>query len=108
MARVSIVLALLLAVAAAQVPWIAFNGGGSRTGINHNETLISRASVASLALKWSAVISTDADPIDSSPVFWPNVPLPNGGEANMLFVNSLLGTLYALNADRCVMQSSGP
>lgn len=87
----------------AQVPWIAFNGGGSRSGINSNESLITHSSVANLKLKWSTTISNRDDPIDSSPVLWPNVVLPGGTTADMLFFNSLLGTLYAVNADTGVI-----
>ena len=82
----------------AQIPWIAFNGGGSRTGINTKESLITRDTVASLVLKWSSTLTSKQDPIDSSPVLWPQVSLPNGVTADLLFLNSLKGTLFAVNA----------
>jgi len=61
--------------------------------------LITRNSVAHLTLKWSRQLSTRKDPIDSSPVFWPNVTLSSGETADLLFFNSLLGTLFAINAE---------
>lgn len=88
---------------AEKIPWLAFNGGGSRSGINEQETLITRDTISGLTLKWSrllgSIVSSKNDPIDSSPVFWPNVTLPTGNVADLLFLNSRQGTLYAINAE---------
>jgi outer membrane protein assembly factor BamB len=89
----------LLNVTSEKIPWLSFNGGGSRSGINSKESLISRATVYDLKLKWSRQLTNRKDPIDSSPVFWPNVTLPSGETADLLFFNSLQGTLFAINAD---------
>lgn len=61
----SIVLALLLVcVCGQQIPWLAFNGGGSRTGINSNETIITVGTVGSLKQQWMFNLTQNAsDPM---------------------------------------------
>lgn len=92
------------------IPWIAFNGGGSRSGINSLETGITRDNVADLSLLWSFQLENGRkDPIDSAPIFWPQVLNEDTGDkVDMLFLHSagmLSGdgsegdTLYAVNAD---------
>jgi outer membrane protein assembly factor BamB len=96
----------LLTANATKIPWVAFNGGGSRSGTNTDETVISPTSVSGLSLLWSRKL-TDPDltwvygteTIDSSPLFLPSVSLPSGEIVDLLFFNSLMGTLYAVNAD---------
>jgi len=97
---------LLLNINAEKIPWVAFNGGGSRSGINTAESVISPTSVSDLSLLWSRKLTDDnltwvygSETIDSSPLFLPNVTLPNGNNVDLLFFNSLMGTLYAVNAD---------
>ncbi len=83
-----------------KIPWVAFNGGGSRSGINSEETTLTKSSVGGLKLLWSELGDrSHKDPIDSAPLFQPNVKLANGELADLLFLNSRQGTLYAVNAD---------
>lgn len=86
-------------VNANKIAWISFNGDGSRSGINSKETIINKSTVSKLAPLWNRALSDKNDPIDSSPVFWPEVVLPSGEKMDMLFYNSRQGTLYAINAD---------
>lgn len=91
---------ILVAVNGDKIPWIAFNGGGNRSGINTHETAITRLTVSKLSLQWSRQLtSSKKDTVDSSPVFWPDVKLPSGEVVDLLFFNSLQGTLFAVNAD---------
>lgn len=91
---------------ASKIPWVAFNGGGSRSGINTEETMISPTTVSKLSLLWSRRLADNTltwiygnETIDSSPLFLPDVSLPSGVVVDLLFFNSLLGTLSAVNAD---------
>ena len=90
---------ILVTKVSAKIPWISFNKDSQRSGINSNETVITRSTVSNLALKWSHALSNRNDPIDSSPVFWPDVILPSGKTTDLLFMLSRQGTLYAIEAD---------
>ncbi len=65
----------------------------------------SPSTVSNLELLWSRKLTYNNltwqhhETIDSAPVFWPDVVLPNGDVVDLLFFNSLLGTLYAVNAE---------
>jgi outer membrane protein assembly factor BamB len=78
-----------------KIPWVAFNGGGSRSGINNKETAISQTTVKNLVQKWSVTLS---DACDSSPIFLPDVKTVNG-TVDLVFYTSRGGSnLYAQNA----------
>ena len=79
-----------------KVPWLAFNGGGTRPGINYNETTISAQNVDQLALRWKQAIP---DTVDSAAVLFPDVTLADGATADLLVLNGRkAGVLMALNA----------
>lgn len=77
-----------------QVAWPAFDGGGQRSGINTNETTISRANVAKLTRKWQHRLSGT---VDGAPVEQPNVTTA-AGVKTLLFVTTTKGSLIALDA----------
>jgi outer membrane protein assembly factor BamB len=79
-----------------KVAWVAFNGGGSRTGINTKETTVTQANVKNMVQKWSVNTS---DNVDSSPIYLPNVTT-SSGSVDLIFLTSRGNSnLYALNAN---------
>ncbi len=79
---------------ATQIAWSAFDGGGQRSGINTNETTITRANVGMLTAKWQQALPAI---VDGAPVEQPNVTTPTGVKT-LLFVTTKTGSLLALDA----------
>lgn len=78
----------------AEITWPAFNGGGSRSGVNSSEKIITPGNVGSLTRLWQQTLPAV---VDSSPVQLPNVKTPTGTKT-LLFVTTLTGSLLALDA----------
>ncbi|MHB8596530.1 MAG: outer membrane protein assembly factor BamB family protein [Ktedonobacteraceae bacterium] len=78
----------------AEITWPAFDGGGSRSGINSNEETITPGNVGSLTRLWQQTLPAV---VDSSPVELPDVKTPNSTKT-LLFVTTLTGSLLALDA----------
>ncbi|HET8912721.1 MAG TPA: PQQ-binding-like beta-propeller repeat protein [Ktedonobacteraceae bacterium] len=75
------------------IDWPAFDGGGSRSGINTHETLIKTNTLANLTRWWQVTI----DATDSSPILLPSTQT-NTGTKSIIFVTTKAGSLLALNA----------
>ncbi len=89
-------LSLVSMVSSSRVGWYAFNGGGSRSGINEAETAISSSTVDSLSQLWKVKINNSgADVIDSTPLFMYDVHTADGKTQDLIFVHSMLGTTHA-------------
>lgn len=78
----------------AEIMWPAFNGGGSRSGINSSEKIITPGNVSQLTRLWQQTLPAV---VDSSPVELPGVKTP-AGTKTLLFVTTLTGSLLALDA----------
>lgn len=83
-------------VNAQKIPWLSFNGGGSRSGINTKETQLTQSTVKNLKSKWSVTLPETAD---TAPVFLPDVQTAQGVQ-DLVFILDTWGAngLYALNA----------
>src|SRR5579863_3294333 len=79
----------------AAMAWSAFDGGGSRSGVNNSEEIITPGNVNALTRLWQQSLSAV---VDSSPVELPGV-ITSAGEKTLLFVTTLTGSLLALDAD---------
>ncbi len=77
-----------------QVAWPAFDGGGSRGGINTNETTITATNVSTLTRRWQHALPAIAD---GAPAELPNVTTP-AGVKTLLFVTTTKGSLIAVDA----------
>lgn len=78
----------------AGITWPAFDGGGSRSGVNRSEKTITTGNVGSLTRLWQQTLPAV---VDSSPVELPAVKTP-AGIKTLLFVTTLTGSLLALDA----------
>jgi hypothetical protein len=78
----------------AAIAWPAFDGGGSRSGINSSEKIITPGNVGSLTRLWQQTLPAVAD---SSPVELSDVKTSTGTKT-LLFVTTLTGSLLALDA----------
>lgn len=76
------------------IAWPAFDGGGSRAGVNTAEHTITLGNVGHLTRRWQTHLPNTAD---SSPVFQSNVPT-SAGPKSLLFLTTLNGSLLALDA----------
>src|SRR5205814_1970859 len=76
------------------IAWLAFDGGGSRSGINTAETMLTPSNIGGLTRLWQQTLP---GVIDSSPVELPNVKTA-GGSKTLLFVTTLQGSLLAIDA----------
>ncbi|MBV9690390.1 MAG: PQQ-binding-like beta-propeller repeat protein [Ktedonobacteraceae bacterium] len=83
----------------AKIPWIAFDDGGDRIGVNNAETVITPSTVRKLALLWSV---TTPNVVDSSVVVLPGVQTPSGMR-DLLFVTTDAGSLLAIDANTGVL-----
>ncbi len=79
----------------AAITWPAFDGGGSRSGVNSSEKIITPGNVGSLTRLWQQTLPAV---VDSSPVELPAVKTPTGTKT-LLFVTTLTGSLLALDAN---------
>lgn len=77
------------------IAWPAFDGGGSRSGVNSSEKIITPGNVGSLTRLWQQTLPAV---VDSSPVELPGVKTPTGVKT-LLFVTTLTGSLLALDAN---------
>ncbi|MEO8970888.1 MAG: PQQ-binding-like beta-propeller repeat protein [Ktedonobacteraceae bacterium] len=77
-----------------EITWPAFDGGGSRSGVNSSEKIITPGNVGSLTRLWQQTLPAV---VDSSPVELPGVKTPSGTKT-LLFVTTLTGSLLALDA----------
>lgn len=75
--------------------WIAFDNGGSRSGVNTAETKIALTNVNTLTRLWQVHLPAT---VDGSPVELANVATPSGTH-NLLFLTTLTGSLLAVDAD---------
>jgi len=81
------------------ITWPAFDGGGTRDGVNPAEQMITPANVGQLKRLWQQTL---VDVVDSSPVVLPRVHTANGIR-NLLFVTTKSGSLLAIDADADTM-----
>ncbi|HVB24982.1 MAG TPA: PQQ-binding-like beta-propeller repeat protein [Ktedonobacteraceae bacterium] len=79
----------------AEIAWPAFDGGGSRSGVNTSEKIITSGNVGHLTRLWQQTLPAV---VDSSPVELPGVKTP-AGVKTLLFVTTLAGSLLALDAN---------
>lgn len=79
----------------AAITWSAFDGGGSRSGVNSSEKIITPGNVNALTRLWQQSLPAV---VDSSPVELPGV-ITSAGVKTLLFVTTLTGSLLALDAD---------
>lgn len=79
--------------AAYMMYWPAFNGGGSRNGINTLEGTLSQQNVGRLAQLWQSNLPAV---VDSSPVALAHVATA-GGFKDLLFIDTKSGSLLAIN-----------
>lgn len=79
----------------AAITWPAFDGGGSRSGVNASEKIITSGNVGHLTRLWQHALPAV---VDSSPVELPGVKTP-AGVKTLLFVTTLTGSLLALDAN---------
>lgn len=79
----------------AAIVWAAFDGGGSRSGVNSSEKIITPGNVGSLTRLWQQTLPAV---VDSSPVELSGVKTPTGTKT-LLFVTTLTGSLLALDAN---------
>jgi outer membrane protein assembly factor BamB len=90
------------------IPWLAFNGGGSRSGVNNAETTITRSNVKNLKEVWQQTLPAVAD---NGVVELPNVNTP-GGTRTLLFATTTAGSLLAIDASNGTIvwrkDTSGP
>lgn len=77
-----------------KISWVAFNGGGARSGNNTAETTITQANVHTLAIQWRHLLPAV---VDGTPVEQPNVNT-SGGVKDLLFVTTRAGSLIAVDA----------
>src|SRR5579884_3204715 len=76
------------------IAWPAFDGGGSRSGINADESILTPSNISGLTRIWQQTLP---GVVDSSPVELPNVKTA-GGTKTLLFVTTLQGSLLAIDA----------
>ena len=76
------------------IPWPAFDGGGSRSGINTVETILTSSKIGGLTRLWQQTLPGI---VDSAPAELPNVKT-SGGTKTLLFVTTLQGSLLAIDA----------
>jgi hypothetical protein len=81
-------------VNSSRVRWPAFDGGGSRSGVNNAETKITAANVNTLTRLWQVHLSKV---VDSSPIELPQVQTVLGVK-DLLFMTTRSGTLLAMDA----------
>src|SRR5438034_7240244 len=74
--------------------WIAFDNGGSRTGVNNFETVLSATSAAGLTKVWQTTLPYKTN---GTPVAMPDVTTPSGVK-DLLFITTQQGNLVALDA----------
>src|SRR5690348_17209874 len=80
--------------ARAQTDWTTFGFNPQHTGYNPHETILSRANVSTLALSWKTTLD---GPLLTQPTLLTNVST-NSGQLNLVYVATLSGSVYALNA----------
>ncbi len=79
--------------AASQIAWPMFDGDAQKSGVNTNETLISKTTVTQLKQLWQVNLPGTSD---GSPVYLSNVITPQGLK-NLIFVTTEEGSLVALD-----------
>ncbi len=77
-----------------KIAWLAFDGGGARSGANYAEGAITPSTVSHLTQFWHVTLPAV---VDGSPVEQPNVVI-NGVSHDMLFVTTTTGSLLAIDA----------
>lgn len=77
-----------------KIPWIAFNNGGSRSGINTSETALSAINVNGLTKIWQTALPYKTN---GAPVTQPNVTTPSGVK-DIVYFTTQKGNLVALDA----------
>ncbi len=82
------------AASAQKIAWIAFDGGGARSGDNTAERHLNRTNVHLLTQLWKVALPAV---VDSSIVEQPGVTTPSGVH-DLLFVTTTTGSLLALDA----------
>ncbi len=90
------------------ITWAAFNGGGTRTGINTAEQEITPGNLGSLKRIWQQKLP---DVVDGSLALLPNVHTSTGTK-NILFATTKSGSLLAIDAETSTIiwsqDTSGP
>jgi glucose dehydrogenase len=92
-----VVLGFSSIVAAAQVNVYTRSNDNSRTGANLQETILTPANVNSTNFGKLFTVATDGQ-IYAQPLYVSNLAIA-GGTHNVVFVASMLNTVYALDAD---------
>lgn len=77
------------------IAWKAFDGGGTRTGVNTAERSIGPDTVHQLSRIWAARLP---DIVDGAPTVLPHVLTPSG-RRDLLFMTTLHGSLLAIDAN---------
>ncbi len=77
-----------------KIAWNAFDGGGQRSGVNTNETTITKANVGQLKQLWQQTLPAT---VDGAPVELPNV-MTAAGTKDLVFVTTKAGSLLAIDA----------
>lgn len=79
--------------AAAQIAWSMFDGDAQKSGINTNETVITKATVKNLKQLWQINLPGTSD---GSPVYLSNVTTQQGVK-NLVFITTEDGSLVAID-----------
>lgn len=74
--------------------WATFDYDAARSGVNPNETAITPTTVAGLHRLWSITLPQTAD---STPILLHDLTMPDGAQHDVLYINTLSGTLVALD-----------
>jgi hypothetical protein len=103
---VTVITTLLATLASAQVNVLTAHNDNARTGLNSNEIVLNPITVSSNG--FGKIFSQPVDgPIYGQPLFVSNLPVPNKGVHNAVFVATMHDSVYAFDGDNA-LGTNGP